>query len=362
MGSLSRKRERTQSRMERGYSRKAIKTLQGYGAIESLIKKCNNYGDAISKEIEKWGISKGSGDDKVDDNDIGMDFLVVDKQNDVDEIAPSDLGSESDSAVSGDNEPEAKVIESEPEEFDPDEDISSDPENDSDEFDAAEYSEYDEDDDDMISVKKKKMVIDSSPAKQSAQQTNLNTKKINKHPLLDLAVGAKSTEFFNKAPKYLSKKITLKDYQLSGINWMYLLYINGLSCILGDEMGLGKSCQIISFLAHLLEKNEDGPHLIVVPSSTLENWLREFEKFCPKLKAVPYYGSQAEREELRYTLEDTSSYDVMVTTYNLAAGSKPDHQFLAKRGFNCVIFDEGHMLKNSTSERFNKLIRIKGKF
>lgn len=341
---------------------KAIKTLQGYGAIESLIKKCNNYGDAISKEIEKWGISKGSGDDKVDDNDIGMDFLVVDKQNDVDEIAPSDLGSESDSAVSGDNEPEAKVIESEPEEFDPDEDISSDPENDSDEFDAAEYSEYDEDDDDMISVKKKKMVIDSSPAKQSAQQTNLNTKKINKHPLLDLAVGAKSTEFFNKAPKYLSKKITLKDYQLSGINWMYLLYINGLSCILGDEMGLGKSCQIISFLAHLLEKNEDGPHLIVVPSSTLENWLREFEKFCPKLKAVPYYGSQAEREELRYTLEDTSSYDVMVTTYNLAAGSKPDHQFLAKRGFNCVIFDEGHMLKNSTSERFNKLIRIKANF
>lgn len=341
---------------------KAIKTLQGYGAIESLIKKCNNYGEAISKEIEKWGITKGNGDEKAEGEDIGMDFLVVDKQNDVDEIAPSDLGSESDSEVPENNESEAKVIESEPEEFDPDEDISSDPENDSDEFDAAEYSEYDEDDDDMISVKKKKMVIDSSPAKQSAQQTNLNTKKSNKHPLLDLAVGAKSTEFFNKAPKYLSKKITLKDYQLSGINWMYLLYINGLSCILGDEMGLGKSCQVISFLAHLLEKNEDGPHLIVVPSSTLENWLREFEKFCPKIRAVPYYGSQAEREELRYTLEDASSYDVMVTTYNLAAGSKPDHQFLAKRGFNCVIFDEGHMLKNSTSERFNKLIRIKANF
>ncbi|SGZ39080.1 uncharacterized protein HGUI_01280 [Hanseniaspora guilliermondii] len=341
---------------------KAIKTLQGYGAIESLIKKCNNYGAAISKEIEKWGVSKSAEGDKGDDGDIGMDFLVVNKQNDVDEIAPSDIGSESEHEVLEEKEPNVEVIESEPEEFDPDEEISSDPENDSDEFDAAEYSEYDEDDDDMVSVKRKKIVIDSSPSKQSNQKSNLNTKKPKKHPLLDLRVGAKSTEFFNKAPKYLSKKITLKDYQLSGINWMYLLYINGLSCILGDEMGLGKSCQIISFLAHLLEKKEDGPHLIVVPSSTLENWLREFEKFCPKIRAIPYYGSQAEREELRYTLEDTSTYDVMVTTYNLAAGSKPDHQFLAKRGFNCVIFDEGHMLKNSTSERFNKLIRIKANF
>ena len=344
---------------------KATKTLQGYGAIESLIKKCNNYGAAISKEIEKWGVTKDdeNAKDKNEDEDIGMDFLVVDKQNDVDEIAPSDLGLDSEEDKEEAIESPAEIIVSEPESegFDPEEEISSDPENDSDEFDAGEYSEYDEDDDDMIAVKKKKMVIDVSPAKSSPKKET-NSQKIKKHPLLDLSVGATSTEFFNKPPKYLSRKISLKDYQLSGINWMYLLYINGLSCILGDEMGLGKSCQVISFLAHLLEKKEDGPHLIVVPSSTLENWLREFEKFCPKIRVVPYYGSQSEREELRYTLDDTSTYDVLVTTYNLAAGSKPDHQFLAKRGFNCVVFDEGHMLKNSMSERFNKLIRIKANF
>src|SRR5690606_3822233 len=80
-------------------------------------------------------------------------------------------------------------------------------------------------------------------------------------------------------------------------------------------MGLGKTAQVISFFAHLKDIGEDGPHLVIVPSSTLSNWLREFEKFCPSLDVRAYYGSQAEREELRYELEEDSSYDVIVTTY-----------------------------------------------
>lgn len=361
---------------------KATKTLQGYTAIESLIKKCNNYGKAISEEIEKWGVKKDGEDSKEGSEDIGMNFLVVGKQDDVEEIKAEELSEEEskeeieDSNISkAEISKEQEIIESEPEEFDIDEEEPlSEPENDDDEFDADIYSEdddeeedddddddeYDEDDEDMIPTKKRKVILGSSPSKSPSKHNNIKTSKPNQ--LLDLNKGAKSTEFFNVPPKYLNKNISLKDYQLSGINWMYLLYINGLSCILGDEMGLGKSCQVICFLAYLFEKKEAGPHLIVVPSSTLENWLREFEKFCPKLRVFPYYGSQAEREELRYTLEDTSKYDVLVTTYNLAAGAKVDQSFLAKRGFNCVVYDEGHMLKNSMSERFEKLIRIKANF
>ena len=33
--------------------------------------------------------------------------------------------------------------------------------------------------------------------------------------------------------------------------------------------GLGKTIQTISFLAHLLEEGEPGPHVIIVPSSTI---------------------------------------------------------------------------------------------
>ncbi|CAI4241192.1 BBF_collapsed_G0000500.mRNA.1.CDS.1 [Saccharomyces cerevisiae] len=164
-------------------------------------------------------------------------------------------------------------------------------------------------------------------------------------------------------PRLLSPEISLKDYQQTGINWLNLLYQNKMSCILADDMGLGKTCQVISFFAYLKQINEPGPHLVVVPSSTLENWLREFQKFAPALKIEPYYGSLQEREELRDILErNAGKYDVIVTTYNLAAGNKYDVSFLKNRNFNVVVYDEGHMLKNSTSERFAKLMKIRANF
>lgn len=95
---------------------------------------------------------------------------------------------------------------------------------------------------------------------------------------------------FFPQPKMMSQKIVLKDYQIVGINWLYLLFRKNLSCILADDMGLGKTCQVIAFLAHLRETGIKGPHLVVVPGSTLENWLQEFSTYCPDLTVMPYYG------------------------------------------------------------------------
>jgi SWI/SNF-related matrix-associated actin-dependent regulator 1 of chromatin subfamily A len=95
---------------------------------------------------------------------------------------------------------------------------------------------------------------------------------------------------FLKKPTIMSDEITLKDYQLVGLNWLALLYKHKLSCILADDMGLGKTCQVIAFLSHLAETGIPGPHLVIVPPSTLENWLREFQLFCPNLVVEPYYG------------------------------------------------------------------------
>ena len=64
-------------------------------------------------------------------------------------------------------------------------------------------------------------------------------------------------------------QIQLKNYQLLGVNWLWLLHRKRLSGILADEMGLGKTAQIIAFIALLAERdNYHGPYLIVVPSST----------------------------------------------------------------------------------------------
>ena len=101
---------------------------------------------------------------------------------------------------------------------------------------------------------------------------------------------SKMGHLFFPQPSIMAKGITLKDYQVVGVNWLSLLYEKKLSCILADDMGLGKTCQVIAFLAHLFEIGIKGPHLVVVPGSTLENWLREFSVFCPQLVVMPYYG------------------------------------------------------------------------
>jgi len=196
-------------------------------------------------------------------------------------------------------------------------------------------------------------------------------------------------------PNVLADDVSLKDYQLVGVNWLNLLYKEGLSCILADEMGLGKTCQVIAFLGGLLKQTggQRGKHLVVVPSSTLginrprwlvslvfvdfseENWLREFKRFCPSLIVEPYYGDQRMRAELRYELESKmDSFHVIVTTYSsppdlrtkgrykLATGAKEDRGWLKKFNFDVCVFDEGHMLKNSMSKQYTELMKLTANF
>ena len=165
--------------------------------------------------------------------------------------------------------------------------------------------------------------------------------------------------YLEQQPPNLAPGIILKDYQLIGISWLNLLYSKDTSCILADEMGLGKTGQVPASLAHLQNKGRRrGPHLIVAPSSVLENWSREFAHFCPSLRIETYYGSQAERRDLRIDLKSRDDYDVLLTTYDMATGSHDDHSFLRKRGFDVCVFDEGHMLKNRRSQKYAKLLKI----
>jgi SNF2 family DNA or RNA helicase len=38
-----------------------------------------------------------------------------------------------------------------------------------------------------------------------------------------------------------------------------------------------------------------GPHIVIVPKSTLANWMNEFKKWCPSLRAVCLIGDQNAR-------------------------------------------------------------------
>ena len=73
--------------------------------------------------------------------------------------------------------------------------------------------------------------------------------------------------------------VTLRHYQLEGLNWLAQRYGNGHGCIIGDEMGLGKTLQSISLILYLLKgKKCKGPVLVVCPLSVLNNWEEELHR------------------------------------------------------------------------------------
>lgn len=89
-----------------------------------------------------------------------------------------------------------------------------------------------------------------------------------------IAAGASS---ITQQPKALSPNLTLAPYQIVGLNWLAVMHTQNVNGILADEMGLGKTIQVIAFLTYLKEANlldeKDGPHLIVVPSSTMGKYI-----------------------------------------------------------------------------------------
>ena len=173
------------------------------------------------------------------------------------------------------------------------------------------------------------------------------------------AAGTNNLEI-KQQPEMLNSDLTLSVYQLIGLNWLVLMHKQAINGILADEMGLGKTIQTIAFLAHLKERGDGGPHLIIVPSSTMENWRKELELWAPDIQIVTYWGSQDERRHLRLQLvQDELDYDVILTTYNMVISSPEDRVLFKKMEFHYVVFDEAHMLKNMASQRYEQLMKIR---
>lgn len=154
----------------------------------------------------------------------------------------------------------------------------------------------------------------------------------------------------------------LKEYQLKGLRWLDNLYDQGINGILADEMGLGKTIQTIALMAHLAHsKNLWGPFLIVCPSSTLHNWQNELEKFCPTLKVLAYWGQMKERKTLRRYMQnrklgrEDSPFHVCITSYQLIIS---DEKAFQKVMWRYMILDEAHAIKNTSTQRWNVLLKF----
>jgi SWI/SNF-related matrix-associated actin-dependent regulator of chromatin subfamily A member 5 len=141
----------------------------------------------------------------------------------------------------------------------------------------------------------------------------------------------------------------MRNYQIEGLDWLAQLARNKVNGILADEMGLGKTLQSISLLALAREQDWEEsklPHLIIVPKSTITNWANEFAKFCPVFKTCCLIGSQEERELLISSTILPGSFDVLITSFDVA---RIEISTLRKLKFGFFILDEAHRIKNEES-------------
>lgn len=160
--------------------------------------------------------------------------------------------------------------------------------------------------------------------------------------------------YFFESPSFI-KGGEMRSYQVEGLNWLISLYHNNINGILADEMGLGKTLQTISLLGYLREFVQiDGPHLLLVPKSTLNNWLNEFSKWLPSCKAFVLHGDAAERKDLIKSVLTGEKFDVCITSYEICLIEKSS---LSKIDWKYLVIDEAHRIKNENSI-LSQIIRL----
>jgi len=171
-------------------------------------------------------------------------------------------------------------------------------------------------------------------------------------------------------------KADFRDYQVEGYTWLKMLQENGFGGCLADDMGLGKTIQAIAILMqnkeqHVAQTHEDTPDkgqlslfgsggnggplttLVVVPSSLIQNWKNEIQRFAPSLKVELHSGIYRKR-----TTDDFKYADVIISSYHTV---RQDIDFIREFLFHYVILDESQMIKNPHSKLYRAMTELQAR-
>ncbi len=160
-------------------------------------------------------------------------------------------------------------------------------------------------------------------------------------------IQCKESEAFTLPAPYGS---ILRDYQIAGYQWLKLMNHYQFGAILADDMGLGKSVQVIALLE---SEKAHGFSIIVVPASLIYNWQDEINKFTKELRALCIVGKASQRAKL---ISQCAGYDVLITSYDYL---RRDISQYKSMHFHYAILDEAQFIKNQKSKNAHCVKELK---
>ena len=175
--------------------------------------------------------------------------------------------------------------------------------------------------------------------------TNLSDLPLRENQLKTMSI----EEQYNRAKDNLNGRL-FAPYQREGVLWM--LTMEGQKSgpkggVLCDEMGLGKSIQLIATMLG----NPKPRTLIIVPKSIITQWAEEINRFAPNLTINVFDGPERKMKEADVTL---APYTLLTTKGAGADAKTPLHMVQWDR----VILDEAHEIRNKKSKLFKSVCRI----
>ncbi|MER7012067.1 DEAD/DEAH box helicase [Saccharopolyspora sp. NPDC000359] len=135
-------------------------------------------------------------------------------------------------------------------------------------------------------------------------------------------------------PRLTGVDATLRDYQRRGAAWLQGMAELGFGAVLADDMGLGKTLQTIALLA---SRAGDRPQLVVCPTSVVDNWQRELQRFAPGLPVVRHHGPRRPTDPAAF-----APGCVVITTYPLLRSDT----LLSDVDWDVAVLDEAQQIKN----------------
>jgi SNF2 family DNA or RNA helicase len=153
-----------------------------------------------------------------------------------------------------------------------------------------------------------------------------------------------------EAPQPEALQGTLRPYQRRGQNWLSFLAQYGLGACLADDMGLGKSLELLSLVLHQKAQGQLAkPVLLVCPTSVVGNWEHETARFAPTLRVLTHHGAaRVGRKRAERFAEEVAGHDLVLTTYSLLPR---DAEALNSVAWGAVVLDEAQNIKNAEAKQ-----------